>query len=198
MATVIQIWNMALAEVGNNPVASLNEQSSSARQCAIHYEQVRDEVLQAYPWGCASKRETLALVGEGLVTNWQYAYGYPSDCLRSFGLVPPGLRNPTLAQTIPCEVATLSDVRVILTDASDPELLYAWQQADTTQFSALLTRAIYLLLAARIAYPLTKKLEITQKCEQGYLRAVSEAAQSDMNESNPGPAPEVDYITVRY
>lgn len=194
MASVIQICNMALSRVGNsNPIASLTEASTQARQCNTHYEQCRDEVIQAFPWGFASKRVALALIDEELVTNWTYCYAYPSDCLRVFSIVAAGLRNPTLAQSVQYEVANYLDAKVILTDEPDAEVFYASRVTDPALFPPLVVKSIAALMASRIALPITGK----PMGEDDYIRAVNEAAQADMNESNQGPEPDCDYISGR-
>ena len=115
MASVVGICNQAIARTGNSAtIAALTEASVAARQCNAHWEQVRDEVLQAFPWGCSTKRVDLSLIDEELVTNWQYCYSYPSDALRIFALVSPANRNPSLEDSIPFEIATHSGLKVIL------------------------------------------------------------------------------------
>ena len=196
MASVVGICNQAIARTGNSAtIAALTEASVSARQCNAHWEQVRDEVLQAFPWGCSTKRVDLSLIDKELVTNWQYCYSYPSDALRIFSLVPAH-RNPSLEESVPYEVATYSGLKVILSDQFGAEALYAWRQEDAAQYPPLLVKAMAATLAARIA-PAIGKAEMVQALETAAQRALHEAAQADLNESNPGPMPDCDLIRAR-
>ena len=196
MASVVGICNQAIARTGQTAtIAALTEASVAARQCNAHWEQVRDEVLQAFPWGCSTKRVLLSLIDEELVTNWQYCYSYPSDALRIFSLVPAHC-NPSLEESVPYEVATYSGLKVILSDQFGAEAVYAWRQTDTAQYPPLLVKAMVAVLAARIA-PGLGKAEMVQGLEALAQRALHEAAQADMNESNPGPMPDCDLIRAR-
>lgn len=57
----LDIANMALAELGQEPVADLTTLTNKAtRQCVGQYYFCRNEVLRAHPWNCATKRATLA------------------------------------------------------------------------------------------------------------------------------------------
>jgi len=197
MATVVGICNQAIARTGNSAtIAALTEASVSARQCNAHWEQVRDEVLQAFPWGCSTKRVDLSLIDEELVTNWQYCYSYPSDALRIFAIVSPASRNPSIEDSIPYEIATHSGLKVVLSNEAGAEALYAWRQTDPAQYPPLLVKAMAAVLAARIA-PAIGKAEMVQALETSAQRALHEAAQADLNESNPGPMPDCDLIRAR-
>lgn len=198
MTSIVGICNQAIARTGQSAtIASLTEASVSARLCNTHYEQCRDEILQAFPWGFSTKRIDLALVGEELVTHWQYCYHYPSNCLKIFQIVSASRNDPTLDETVPYEVANYADEKVILTNEASAWVVYAAAVTDVNLFSPLVAKALSALLASRIAFPLTGKADIAQKCEQDYLRAVHEAAQADLNESKPGRAADCDLITGR-
>lgn len=197
MASVVGICNQAIARTGNSAtIAALTEASVAARQCNAHWEQVRDEVLQAFPWGCSTKRVDLSLIDEELVTNWQYCYSYPSDALRIFAIVSPASRNPSLEDSIPFEIATHSGLKVVLSNEAGAEAIYAWRQTDAAQYPPLLVKAMAAVLAARIA-PAIGKAEMVQALEAAAQRALHEAAQADLNESNPGPMPDCDLIRAR-
>lgn len=57
----LDIANLALAELGQEPLADLTTTTNKAvRQVNANYAMVRNEVLRAHPWNCATKRTTLA------------------------------------------------------------------------------------------------------------------------------------------
>lgn len=101
--TVLGIWNRALAAIGTrSTVAGLNEDSNEARNCAILYDGVRDQLLQAARWNFARGmlRLTLLKAAPGTPENpvtsatptqwnatmpqipWLYSYAYPAECIQ--------------------------------------------------------------------------------------------------------------------
>lgn len=82
MASVIEICNRALSNIGNNrSINSLEEASKEAGQCSLYYESIRDAVLADFDWNFATKNIALADTNNP-PQDWDYAYTYPTDCLR--------------------------------------------------------------------------------------------------------------------
>ena len=81
MASVIEICNRALSNIGNNrSINSLNEASKEAGQCSLYYESIRDAVAD-FDWNFATKTVALADTNNPPL-DWDYAYTYPTDCLK--------------------------------------------------------------------------------------------------------------------
>ena len=66
MTTAVTICSNALLELGADPINSLEEGTKFARLCANLYPSLRDDVLRAHYWKCATKRVTLSPQHEGL------------------------------------------------------------------------------------------------------------------------------------
>lgn len=82
MASVVEICNRALSNIGNSrSINSLTEASKEAGECSLHFEACRDAVLSDFDWNFATKRVALADTSNP-PPDWEYAYQYPSDCLR--------------------------------------------------------------------------------------------------------------------
>ena len=60
MASVVGICNIALNNIGDEKISSLSDNNDRARACDLRYEDVRDAVLRAHPWNCATTRVELA------------------------------------------------------------------------------------------------------------------------------------------
>ena len=52
MASVVQICNSALNQLGASSITALTENSKNARICNERYETVRDAVYRSHPWNC--------------------------------------------------------------------------------------------------------------------------------------------------
>lgn len=55
MASVVQICNGALNQLGASTILTLTEDSKNARLCNARYENVRDAVFRHHPWNCLQK-----------------------------------------------------------------------------------------------------------------------------------------------
>ena len=60
MASVVEICNGALNQLGATTILSLTEDSKNARLCNQRFTQVRDSVFRSHPWNCLQKRVELA------------------------------------------------------------------------------------------------------------------------------------------
>ena len=60
MASVVDICNGALNQLGATTILSLTEDSKNARLCNSRYTQVRDSLFRSHPWNCLQKRVELA------------------------------------------------------------------------------------------------------------------------------------------
>ena len=86
MASVVQMCNSALNQLGAASITALTDNSKNARLCNERYPTVRDAVFRSHPWNCLIKRQTLAQ--DATAPTWGFAYQFtlPSDCLRLLGL----------------------------------------------------------------------------------------------------------------
>ncbi|MBR4592301.1 MAG: hypothetical protein IKO35_03750, partial [Elusimicrobiaceae bacterium] len=64
MISKISICNLALAQLGQSPISSFEQDNEKARRLKLFYAPVRDEVLRTHNWGFAGVREPLALLSE--------------------------------------------------------------------------------------------------------------------------------------
>lgn len=198
MAAEVDIYNMALLRAGiSTTVASTDENSQEARVCKTFYAQCRDTMLRDFPWGFARRRVTLAQTTDPAPTNWQYVFGYPSDCLRLLGMVMPGSRQPLTIQQIPFQLAFNGTSRVIYCDTATVEAIYTAQVADPTQFDPIFTSALALFLAAEIAMPLAVKPDIQAMLKQAYAQMMNTAAVADASETFLGPEPDGELLQIR-
>lgn len=198
MAAEVDIYNMALLRIGNSAtVASTDENSPEARACKTFYAQCRDTMLRDFPWGFARRRVTLAQTTDPVPTNWQYVYGYPSDCLRLLGMVLPGTTQPLTIQQIPFQLAYNGTGRVIYCNTPSVEAIYTAQVTDPTLFDPIFTSALALFLAAEIAMPLAVKPDIQAMLKQAYTQMMNTAAVADASETFLGPEPDGELLQIR-
>ena len=82
MASVVQICNGALNQLGASTILTLTEDSKNARLCNARYENVRDAVFRHHPWNCLQKRIQLPADTETPAWGYTKQFTLPADCLR--------------------------------------------------------------------------------------------------------------------
>ena len=172
----VKISNMALSHIGaRSTIESMDEDSSEANSCNLWYDWARVQALEAHNWDFARKRVGLGLIGTDPTVNWQYRYGYPSDCI-----LTRHIENPSgwTADAIPFEVELNSagTLKTILTDQETAEMVYTMDLQNTALFTPLFVDAISWRLAAAIAFSLTGDGSIEEKALSKFYLTLSSAA----------------------
>ena len=215
MASTADIWNTALTHVGAagrivDPMTP--DGSREAELCKVFYPIARRHLLESSTaWSFATKRVTLSRV-ENKNTEWQFAYGTPSDMVRVVRVVSPSQAGATLrsADDVPAYTAALghpsavelvNNVPVLYTDIPDAVLVYIADAADPGRFSPLFVTALGYTLASFIAGGLVKGVAGVRLA--GELREVAasftaDAATAQANGMQDQTMPVTPMITSRY
>lgn len=200
MATVsaVRIGNLALSKIGDRGrIESFSEQSTQAQEISLWYDFAREEVLRAYNWSFARKRQTLAAHAEAPPAGlWAYRYQYPATCVAFRRIVNPFGRQ---SDRVPYEIEVGEDegaeTKTILTNLGSAVGLFTQNVANTTRFSPFFIQCLATLLGHYIAFALTGKTDIADKMGQLYARMIESAPQYDANEE--AAEPERDAVWVR-
>jgi len=142
MASVVDICNGALNQLGASTIISLTEDSKNARLCNARYTQVRDSVFRSHPWNCLQKRVQLAADTDAPAWGFTKQYTLPADCLR-------------ILTILDYDADYKIEGRKILTDNSTMKILYIGRIEDPNQYDELLRETLSAALAADIAYAVT-------------------------------------------
>ena len=197
MTAIVDIYNMAVMEVGHSTaITDPNENTNAANLCRTFYPMCRDMVLESINWKFATKRVTLSLL-PGKQTNWEYAYAYPADGLFIQAIVRPGMRKPPKEHEVPFEIGNMDGARVILTDMPQAEAIYTVRVENPNLFTQLFTSALVYQLASKVAAPLTGKAEMAANARAGYQLMLGHAAAANLNEAADGPDPDCEFVAIR-
>jgi|TARA_A100001201_G_scaffold40639_1_gene41899 hypothetical protein len=142
MASVVDICNGALNQLGASTILSLTEDSKNARLCNARYTQVRDAVFRSHPWNCLQKRVQLAADSDAPAWGFTKQYTLPADCLRVLTILD-------------YDADYKIEGRKILTDNSTMKILYISRIEDPNEYDELLRETLSAALAADIAYAVT-------------------------------------------
>lgn len=179
--SIIEICNSALADLGEEPISSLGDGTKASRLCSQRWPAVRDAVLRAHPWNCATAQARLAASAEGPAFGRTRAYPLPTDCLRVLLVQSGG--------------ADLDDWEaqsgaLICDDDGPLDLTYVRRLEDPRLYDALLVEAFTARLSATLAYPLTASTSLGQALWNAYTDKLREARGVDAREASPGRAPQ--------
>lgn len=181
MIQKIDICNMALAQLGQEPISALEQDNERARRCRLFYHPVRQEVLRTHHWAFACGLTDLALLADEPDENGRYSYAYPQDCLFVRKVFAPGRGHH------PCAFQELYrkdlQARVILCAAEQARAEYTRDVRDESMFDPAFAKAFSLALAADLAITLTADGSLSQRILQKYTLALDEARRSNMTEN---------------
>lgn len=220
MASVVEICNRALSQIGSRPINTLEESSIEARVCKLHYLPCLHEVLSAVDWSFARRVHRLARFADATVPGWKYVHKIPTDSLVIRSLVPEhtienrngalfsnhcvNLRDPHFAYEVMSiwyddGITAPKDTSVIVSNIEDAYAFYTAEVTDPNTFPPLFVRGLMHLLAATIAsqimgVELGDRKTITNM--NYYNSVLSQAMVNSANERSR-VAPDSDIILAR-
>ena len=193
MASVVQICNSALNQLGAASITALTDNSKNARLCNARYETIRDAVYRSHPWNCLIKRKQLAQDTATPAYGFKFQFTLPSDCLRLLGLDAYNSDHKVEGRKILCNESTI-------------KISYVAQITDPNELDVLTRETISAGLAADLAYAITANLQVSKLMQEKYQFKLSEARHTDASEGynvdpNNGQVDQLlteDFINSRY
>ena len=169
MASVVDICNGALNQLGASTILSLTEDSKNARLCNSRYTQVRDALFRTHPWNCLQARLELAASTDSPAWGFTYAYTLPANCLR-------------LLRVLDYDSNYKVEGRKILSNASTMKILYISRVTDPNEYDELLRETLSAALGADIAYAVTSNNTTSQNMILSYQEKLKDARFVDSTE----------------
>lgn len=192
MSSAVQICSNALLMLGSQPINSLAEdpnQATSDRELAAAnlWPQVRNSMLRAHPWNCATRRLVLTPDSAAPAFGWNQQFLLPGDWLRTLGVTEGGCRID-----FRCEGGRL------LANTSQLELLYIWRNENPATWDAILIEAATCAMAARLAIPITNDRQKKVEMESNLLRVMQQARAVDGQDSPPEEFGDAPFLLARF
>lgn len=214
MASEADISNLALGRlrVGQR-INSLTDQTVPAGYCNQFFEQCRQEVLRAHPWGCSLRAEALAVVSGQTFPGWSYVYQYPTNCLMIRSVSDEsGMRIAQrfltscdwdnfkqYAARFPWQIALKDDnaSMVVLSDVASAWAYYTVDLENVGVYPPDLVSALADRLAIEIGGPLQADTTMIDRAERRYIMSFAQASAQSMNEQRDDSRPESPSISCR-
>lgn len=158
-ASDVQVCNIALRNLREQPIASMTENSEPARLCNAFYADALDYYLARHPHNFALRRAILAQKSEAPAYQYAYAYALPTDpyCIRAYQVWHNGRHWKT---------GWVVEGRELLTDLdADIYLRFIARVTDVRQYAPTFVEAFSSHLASLLAYPLTRDEKVVKKWE---------------------------------
>lgn len=182
MSSVTSICNAALAHLGQNQIMAVTDESQTARFCNVYYEPTRDEILASHPWKFALKREVLSQLTTTPVSEWDYEFQLPADCIR--------VMSANACWWWGSEGVWVVEGGKLLTHSSGASIKYIHRITDAVKFTPLFCEALAVKLASKLAMPLTGDKGLKQEMMVEYRRVTGpEARRVDAFEGRPAIIP---------
>lgn len=164
--TDIDIANLGLTMLGNEPITSFNDGTYAATLAQLWINNSKAFVLQSWDWPEAHGRRILALTTTVPEFTYEYAFQLPSDYLLFISASTDDF---------------IIEGNKFLTNTNYVELKYIKNPTDVSEINPLLAQAIGAQLAVNIALALTGQIDKKTALEQSLLNIISTAGVAARN-----------------
>lgn len=181
MISKITVCNLALAQLGQAPISSLDQEDEKARRLNLFYGPVRDEVLRTHNWAFAGVCEPLALLAKESDAEGSFIYKYPAEALFIRRIFLPQAPQ----QSLPFKERFRSDLhcRTLSVAGRTAHAEYTRRITDENLFDPAFVKSFSLALACDLAVALTGDAQLAAQILQKYTLSLEEARRSNMTEN---------------
>ena len=206
MLSVVDICNLALSLLGDSAtVVSIDppEGSAQAEHCKRYWPHALQAVLEAHPWGFATKRVRPAQLD---VQNpaWAYHYALPHDALAVFAVLPPDAADDyeQHGHAVPVEyqLERESGQLHLLTNQRGAVVRYLATSDDPALYPATFVDALAWKLAGMLAGSLRKGdagAAEAKRCQEMYAYHLRLAIGNDSEQRRVRLRPQTPWMQVR-
>lgn len=150
--STVGICNIGLIEIGEDPIASLDDNRKAAILCKSRYDQVRRDLLRAHTWNFARKRAQIANATTAPAFGFSTAFGLPNDFIRMVNLPDSDMAEYQV------------EGRQLLTNESAPlNVVYIYDCQDPTLFDPLFVTTLGFAMGEALAWPITQSRDVEAK-----------------------------------
>ncbi len=185
MTSETDIINDALIEVGEATIISRTDGSKAANTADVVYDQTRDTLLRNHNWNFAASRAKLAKLSAAPEFEYDNAFAFPSDWLRTITVH----NNDAGHGTFDYMAEFQDSQRVIATSSDDVWMRYVFRQLDPNFMQADFVEALIFELARKFAIPLAGSGTLHDRLEKKARRWLAAARSSDALGSTPERRP---------
>ena len=193
-----KIVNLALIKTGDDRVSNVDTADTKpAKVMREIYDNIRDALLQSYPWNFAIELASLAVSGTSPEWGFTNRFPLPTDLLALLAI-----KDVTSTRIISGESGQETPYQVIgkfiHTNLGTPlKIRYIKQITNAALFSPLFGEALAAKLALESGESLTQSNTKNAWLLNGFDRTISRAFSADAIENPADPLPEDSWIDAR-
>lgn len=171
------IGNMALAEVGDERISSIDAQDSTSVLVKETYLIKRDVLMASHPWNFAMASAVLAENATAPAFGFDNRFEIPADMLRAWA--KDDSKDPWIREG-----------NFLLTDAEVFNLRYISNVTDTTKFSPGFIILLSLLIAHTLTYKLNNKASLRKEIQSTINISSGRILLNECQEGKPDLTPD--------
>ena len=201
MASEVEICNMALGRIGEDPILSFDDGDKASDLCRDNWESVRDVTLKAIAPSCAVRRTTLVRSVDTPAWGWDYQYVLPTGYLKL--LSPSSSESSELYEVegySPSFKYEIEDGKLLCNDEGPIGIKYVFRQVNTTKYDATTVEAMVLAMASVLAWSLRNIRSLSESLMGQFKELVADASGQSTRERTDLVEEDTDFnwITSRY
>jgi len=199
--TQVEICNLALAHIGQNPITSITDVTPEAKACNRFWEPLRDDAFREFMWSFNSVSFTLTPstdVDEDSIPGWTYFYDYPTYSIATIWYVYDESTATTKHENnfeVKYDLTTASSV--ICCDLDDAYVDASYIMEDPESWDHKFAKAFSYKLASSIAKILTGDEDLGLKLLNIYNAIIWDAKRVASHEKNKKPTQTNRYLESR-
>ncbi|MBN9458467.1 MAG: hypothetical protein J0I54_17695 [Bosea sp.] len=198
-ASETEAANGALAEIGEPPIASLDEPRAAARVCKSRFHDVRDALLREADWNFATAWVIPGMDPAPALGRLKNRYVLPPDCVKVRFVV--GLETDEWAVEAASVAPTASPILggVLVTNATAPNICYTRIVAQPVLWDALFLQVFQKRLGAAIAPRIGRSQAIAGRLNGEAAALLKPAKRRDSQEKARTELPRItSWLAARY
>lgn len=185
--TAITLCSKALVKLGAKSITSFNEETTESEVASQLYETILQDLLSSYPWRFALQQVSLGRLQTTPLTDYQYAYQLPNNCLR---ILSAGQNTKSSG----------IKYRVVGTKlyANVPEVVLTYiEKPDESTFPPFFVKALIANLASEFCLPLTESTTRTDYMRKIAAEELTQARLVDAQQATNSCFQDFSLIEVR-
>lgn len=167
LQTKIQVWNMTLDILKEQPLASVADTKAPALWLARNYDQQRDFLMESMLWKFALARDSIAADGTAPSWGWNYQYEKPADCMR---IIPPTYDGVWMGTPIPYET---ENTKIMMNVAGPLKLRFIQRITNEGLFTNGFVEVLSLRLARKLAHWMTGKQSMIETIDKQLQESIT-------------------------
>lgn len=185
MASSVDICNLALGRLGiDQNLNSLDQNTRNARMCRKFYDPLRKSVLREHDWIFAEAIVSLALASDEEHPDYEFAYGYPSNCLKAKRIINV---NGKAVLDYEVSLSASGTKKILYTNVESAQLAYTVDITDANVFDDNFIDALAWRITAELAVPIKGSPSTGQYSQEQYTKILSKAKVVDRSEGHTKP-----------